>query len=302
MGIYLEKAKEPLDIPEALKSIIGEGFEAFRFFDDSVYDDRKGYNTYKIVSVNGAFVLKRYSSGEDLEAEMKQYSLLSGLPVPELLGAGGDCILMRFSPGDDLKIPTDVGLSAAADSLAAVMNAYPMGRCYAKERYGTYLKRLERRAGCLNAEPELAAAFALFYDRQEEIPLTLSNGDLLPINVLYDGERATLIDWEFGGFLPYALDIARFIAHGTDNGEVTGFRMSAEQKRAFAEAVYERLSLRPSREVYERDLKLAVFNEYVEILEYYFNEPDAERGKVFELYYPMAAALARIISEDTAPR
>lgn len=297
MSIYLEKVKEPLDIPEALKSVLGAGeVEAYRFFDDSVYDEGKGYNTYKLVCSNRAFVLKRYSFPEDRDAEVKHYSLLKGLPVPKLLGVAEGCILMDFVEGDDLKAPTDEGISAAAKSLTAVMNAYPMGREYERERYERYLRRLEKRAVCLRGEPELARAFSVFFERQKDIPLTLSNGDLLPINILYDGEKATIIDWEFGGFMPYALDIARFIAHCTEDGSVTCFRMSGEQKKLFVELVYEGLEVRPNRARFNRDILLALFNECVEILEYYFNDPTAERGKVFDLYFPMAHRLARIIS------
>lgn len=293
MSIRLEKTKEPPEIPGALEAIIGRGgFEAYRFFDDCVYDEGKGYNTYKIVSEKGEFVLKKYAGSEDLEAEVKQYSRLRGLPVPELLGVGEDCILMRFAPGDDLKNPTDEGIRAAAAALVMIMNAYPMGRGYETGRYEVYLRRLERRAKCLREEPEMAAAFKLFLNRQREIPLTLSNGDLLPINVLYDGERANIIDWEFGGFMPYSLDIARFVSHGTEGGEVTSFRMTGGQKKLFCELVYEGLNEKPPREVYDRDLALARFNECVEILEYYLNDPSAERGKVFGLYYPMAKSMA----------
>ena len=296
MSIKLEKVKEPLDIPEALKSVLGEGeIEAYRFFDDCVYDEGNGYNTYKLVCGNRAFVLKKYGYPEDRDAEVKHYSLLKGLPVPELVGVAEGCILMGFVDGDDLKSPTDDGVRAAAESLTAVMNAYPMGREYERERYERYLRRLEKRAGCLKDEPKLERAFAEFYERQKDIPLTLSNGDLLPINILYDGEKATIIDWEFGGFMPYALDIARFFAHCTADGSVTSFRMSDEQKKLFVELVYAGLEVKPERDVFDRDILLALFNECVEILEYYFNDPTAERGNVFDLYYPMAHALAGAI-------
>ena len=296
MAIRLEKIKEPLDIPEALVSIVGsDGYEAFRFFDECVYDEGKGYNTYKIVAGDKAYVLKKYGYPEDLEDEVKQYALLSGLPVPELLGVAEGCILMRFVEGDDLKNPSDDGVRALASSLCAVMNAYPMGSEYERARYEKYLRRLERRAECLKGEPELAAAFSVFYERQKDIPLTLSNGDLLPINVLYDGEKATLIDWEFGGFMPYALDIARFIAHATEDGSVTSFRMSREQKSMFLDLMYEGLEVKPGREIYDRDIRLALLNEYVEILEYYFKNPREERGAVYEMYYPKAVGLAESI-------
>lgn len=293
MALLLKKPEKPLDIPNGFKEIIGAGeYEVSRFFDDSVYDDEKGYNTYKITAGGGAFVLKKYEYPEDFEDEVRQYSLLKGLPVPDLLGAAEGCILMAYVEGDDLKAASDDGVRACAESLAAVMNAFPMGRGYDEGRYQRYIKRLEKRAGYLKDEPELASAFSLFFERQKEIPLTLSNGDLLPINVLFDGKKATLIDWEFGGFMPYALDITRFIAHSRPNGEVTSFRMSNEQKALFIDLVYDKLIVRPERGIYERDLLLAELNECVEILEYYLGDQNAERGEVFNDYYPRAHALA----------
>lgn len=299
MSIRLDILNEPLDIPRAFLDITG-GSEAeiSRFFDDCVYDEGKGYNTYMISSEKGAFVLKRYRYPEDFEAEVRQYERLRGLPVPKLLGASENCILMGFVPGDDLKQPSDDGIRAAARSLAKIINAYPMGRGYEQSRYDRYLKRLEKRAEYLKDEPELKKAFDIFFERQKRIPLTISNADLLPINVLYDGNKATLIDWEFGGFLPYSLDIARFITHCTENGEVTSFRMSGEQKKLFLDLVYEKLFVKPSRDVFDMDVLLARLNECVEILEYYLGDPTVERGAVFELYYPMAKKLAADITAN----
>ena len=113
--------------------------------------------------------------------------------------------------------------------------------------------------------------------------------------MLYDGEKATVIDWEFGGFLPYALDIARFIAHSRENGEVTGFRMTEAQKRLFLDLVYVGLENKPSREAYDRDIRLALLNEYVEILEYYLGDPTVERDAAFNMYYPAAKEFAAIM-------
>ena len=295
MGVTLKKAEEGFELPDEFRAIVGGEYEALRFFDDCVYDEEKGYNTYKLVTPNGAFVCKKYAYPEDREDEEKQYALLSGLPVPKALCWGDDCMLMEFAEGDDLKSASEDGVRAFAKSLTAVMNAFPMGRCYDDKRYLRYMKRLERRALCLDEEPVLKRAFGVFFERQKEIPITLSNGDLLPINVLYDGVKATIIDWEFGGFMPYALDIARFIAHSRPNGEVTSFKMTDELKRLFLDLVYDGLIVKPAREVFDRDIKLALLNEYVEILEYYLNDRTAERGKVYEDYYPRAKMLAEEI-------
>lgn len=296
MSIQLVKFENPLYIPSAFGNIMGTGeYDVFRFHDDCVYDADKSYNTYKITANGKSFVLKKYEYPEDYESEVRQYSLLHGLPVPNLLCAADGCILMDYVEGDDMKNATDDGVSAAAQSLAEVMNAYPMGRDYEMGRYDTYIKRLERRASCLKNEPEIERAFGVFLQRQRTIPLTLSNADLLPINVLFDGRRAVIIDWSFGGFMPYALDIARFFAHTTPNGEVTSFRMSDYQKKLFVELVYDGLEIKPDRKIFDRDILLAELNELVEILEYYFNDPHAERGNVFELYYHAAKRLASVI-------
>ena len=297
MGVYLEKTEELPEIPEALRRIIGTDDHALlRFMDDEVYDDEaKGYSVYKLVTGDRAFVLKKSESAEDFRDEVKHYSLLKGLPVPEFLGAADGFILLSFVEGADLKKPTDDGIRAFAKSLTAIMNAYPMGRDHERGRYDVYLKRLEKRAAFISCKPELSSAFSVFLERQREIPLTLSNGDLLPINALYDGEKAVIIDWEFGGFMPYSLDIARFFAHGRVSGKASPFRMTDEQKRLFVDLVYGGLTVKPPRAVFDRDVLLAEFNEYVEILEYYFRETTAERGETFRDYYPRAKELAALI-------
>lgn len=294
MGVYLEKLEDTKELAPTVKKLAGASdFEAYRFCDD-FEGEPKLYTVFKIVTDNGVFVLKKGEDEEYHEAEKKHYALLSGLPAPEYLGESDGYILTRFVSGDDLKTATDDGILAAAKSLAEIMNAYPMGRDYDGERYQRYLRRLEKRAGCLGEEPELARAFKLFFERQKEIPLTLSNSDLLPINVLYDGKRATIIDWEFGGFMPYDLDIVRFVAHGCTNG-ATPFYMTDEQKRLFTDTVYALLTVKPDRERYESDLVLAEFNEYIEILEYYLGDKTVPREGTFEHYYPRALALARVL-------
>lgn len=293
MSVYLEKAKELPEIPGALKAIVGADVtEALRFMDSSVYDETKGYSVWKLITKEASFVLKRSEDEEGFNAEVRHYGLLSGLPVPKLLGAAEGHLLLEFVEGTDLKEPTDEAIRAFSESLTAIMNAFPMGRGYEKGRYERYIKRLEKRAGYLSDEPELLKAFSVFFERQRDIPLTLSNADLLPMNVLYDGEKATIIDWEFGGFMPYALDIARFIAHGRASGSVTPFRMTDAQKELFLDLVYGGLEAKPSREVFDRDILLAEFNECIEILEYYFGDKTVERDKVYFDYYPRAAALA----------
>ncbi len=296
MSIVLKKPERPVVLPKEFVERIGaENYIVTQFYDSCVYNHEKEYNTYKITTPDKSFVFKQYGDEVDYEMEVEHFSLLKGLPVPKLLGCAEMSILMEFVEGDDLKNATDKGLRAFAKSLAAIMNAYPMGHEYKKDRQEQYLKRLEKRAACLKDEPELCEAFAIFLERQADIPLTLSNADLLPLNVLYDGNKATIIDWEFGGFMSYPLDIARFIAHYRPNGEVTSFCMAEEKKELFVNRMYDALEKKPVREIFDRDIMLAIFNEYVENLEYYFNHKEEERGAVFTDYYARARELAKII-------
>ena len=81
MSIQLVKCENPLDIPSAFRDIMGAGeYDVFRFHDDCVYDAGKSYNTYKITANGKSFVLKKYEYPEDYESEVRQYSLLRGLP------------------------------------------------------------------------------------------------------------------------------------------------------------------------------------------------------------------------------
>ena len=297
MGVYLEKNDDKTELAGPLLKIAGVSlFDAYRFCDD-FEGEPKLYSVWKIVTDGGVFVLKKPEDDESYSAEIEHYRLLKGLPAPEFLGAADGYVLTRFAEGEDLKTASDGGVTAAARSLAAIMNAYPPGRDFPRERYDVYIKRLRRRASSLKDEPELAAAFRVFLDRQLEIPLTLSNSDLLPINVLFDGERAVIIDWEFGGFMPYSLDVIRFTAHGCEDGS-TPFYMTEAHKKLFHDTVYGLLETRPDRARYDRDLLLGELNECVEMLEWYFNDPTAERDGVFRYYYERARALAKRITGE----
>lgn len=56
--------------------------------------------------------------------------------------------------------------------------------------------------------------------------------DLLPFNVLVAPEGARLIDWEFGGILPYPTSLARLLAHGSEDD--TQLFVMQESDRQFA--------------------------------------------------------------------
>ena len=95
----------------------------------------------------------------------------------------------------------------------------------------------------------------------------MSNGDFLQWNVIYDGENVVMIDWGFGGMMPYSLDIARFLAHATETRSTFPFYMNDAQKELFLDRMYEALKTKISREQFNLDVKLATLNEYIEFVE-----------------------------------
>ena len=169
-------------------------------------------------------------------------------------------------------------------------------------RFQRYWERIHRRAKCLKKEPEIAAAYNRFLERQKSCPRTLCNGDFLQFNgILHEG-RVYMIDWGFGGIMPYALDIARLIAHGSEKQEAGGFPfyMDDDLRKAFVQAQYERLRQKPDWERYLMDIKLAALNEYVEFLEEDINDPEVSREEIESgIYYKRARKLAEIINSDS---
>ena len=107
-----------------------------------------------------------------------------------------------------------------------------------------------------------------------------------------------MIDWGFGGIMPYALDIARLIAHGAEKQEAGGFPfyMDAELRKLFVREQYEGLRQKPDWDRYLMDIKLAAFNEYVEFLEEDLCDPEISREEIEGgYYYKRARELAELI-------
>ena len=147
-----------------------------------------------------------------------------------------------------------------------------------------------RRAQFLADKPVLRKAYQIFLDRQLIAPCTLSNGDFLEFNAMFDGEKVVMIDWGFGGMMPYSLDIARFIAHATETRCTFPFYMNDSQKELFLNEVYAGLKDKISYEQFRFDIKLALLNEYVEFVE---AEEDEDGW-----YLEHAEAIAQEICEE----
>lgn len=294
MSAFLEKLDDVSALSETVGSILGPGkFSADRFCDDFA-DEHKRYEVFRIVHPRGTFVLKRFNKPERFAAEKAILERFSpDLPVPRVLGFSADSVLMEYIAGDDLKEMTDESVSAAAASLAEIMNAFPLGD-YDRAVADKEIAYREKRLDTLKNEPLLYAAYSRFLDRVREMPLTLANGDLVPINCIYDGNRVRIIDWEYGGFMPYALDIGRFLAHSGE-GAAFPYRMTPAQKALFVDRLYDNLRNRPERAVFDRDVTLAVLDELLMVLSFYYKDPTVPRDETFRVYSEQAAALAKAL-------
>ena len=126
----------------------------------------------------------------------------------------------------------------------------------------------------------------------QELPRTLCHDDLLPFNLLI-GERAVLIDWEYGGMLPYPGSLARLIAHGREDDSYLFFMTQAD--RAFAiDYYYDNLVKKHgiSFEEYRRTLDYFIFYEYTEWI-MLGNRYDARDDERFGYYMKLAEELAQ---------
>lgn len=296
------RAEESTDAPETENTDI----LAERFCDDGEGEVNR-YNVYKITTEGKCYVLKKSD-----EAEIGVYERFlkgQGLPAPDYFGSarwgGKRWILIEYVPGTDLRDYTSDMALPCAESISRIANRYwqedeaAFVRKKRDDRFERYWKRINKRAECLKGEPVLKEAYDRFLERQLTCPRTLSNGDFLQFNAIFRDGKVTLVDWAFGGIMPYSLDIARMIAHGTEDRRTFPFYMTRAHKELFVERTYELLEHKPPHERYLADVRLAVLNEYIEFIESDLLDTSRARDQVFDYYYAGARKLAEeILGED----
>ena len=234
--------------------------------------DCREYDVYKLATADGDRILKK-AGGREAE-NYEKYLKQKDFCVPRFYGC--------WNEGTDTWIML---AKAAAKSIVQIQNSF--WNHSDRERFEVYLERINRRFTCIKDEPEIGKAYGLFLERQKTCPRTLSNGDFLEFNAISKNGQVSIIDWGFGGIMPYALDLARFIAHTTEDRATFPFSMNDSQKRLFLNEVYENLTEKPDYKQYLSDIKLAVLNEYVEFIE---ADEDDDRW-----YYDHAKLFAREI-------
>lgn len=304
-GSYLEKIEDIREISEL--KIILKAFEPAqeatyieRFHEDGGGCDR-AYNVYKITKDNDSYILKK---SEDNEIEVYEKFLKDkSLPVPKMTSwtciEDTKWILIEYIPGADLRIFNKALAGECADSLTRIFNIYWQENDFEKNkldnRFERYWTRINKRAECLNKESKLAAAYNIFLERQLICPRTLCNGDFLQYNAIKGKEGVVLIDWAFAGIMPYSLDIARLISHGSEKSFPFPFYMTDEYRKIFVRGVYDKLLYKPDYKQFVWDIILSCLNECIEFIEEQLRDETEERDEVFDYYYKNADILADII-------
>lgn len=258
-------------------------------------EDGEPYAVWRVDTDAERFVLKRADA-----AERAVYgTFLSSNPpyAPRLFAAaaeeGAEWLLLEYCAGEDLCRCDRKRLSTVIDALAAMQTAF-WERSDLVSACGGVPHAIEgrRRRGTYLFDPVLETAYARYLDAFERLPRTLCHDDLLPFNVLSDGTRAVLIDWEHAGMLPYPTSLARLLAHGQEQSDALFYCTEAD--RAFAiEACYER-SIRQKGigyAAYREALDLCLFYEYCEWI-MLGNRYEQAKGETYERSQQEARRLA----------
>ena len=204
------------EMPAAVKPFHGE-------------EDGAEYTVWHVDLQTGPKVLKKTTRQERAVYE----TFLSGFTaVPRCYGfyeTGEDVyMLMEYFDGQTLSRCTREKLTLALDALIELQNAW--WRDTTRADAGLSFERCyESRQKWLPHMADLTEAFEAYLEAFRTVPRTLCNDDLLPFNVLSDGQRAVIIDWEYGGILPYPCALARLIAYGEDREDAL-FYMTQEDK------------------------------------------------------------------------
>lgn len=231
------------------------------------------YDVFKITAAAGAYILKKSDTTEyDVYVRLSRYD---NLPVPKFYGAfcqGEDVwLVISCTEGQRPENMTDEITTSAAKALAEVANYFwneeqPDEDTDKGEMFEHYMQQAEERAKALADYGAIPSAYDIFLRRQDVCPITMCNRDCLQKNMVWNGEKIIITNWNIGGILPYSLDIAKFIANAAKKDDDAVICMDDRQKQLFLDSYYESLIKKPERSVFDKDVQLALLNEYCELI------------------------------------
>lgn len=227
-------------------------------------EDGREYAVWKLRTDRSGLVLKKTTRKE---REVYETFFREGGPAPEVHAFGeidGDIwMLMEFVSGGTMSRCSRDRLVLTLDALIESQKKWWGDSAHDDVGYG-FRESWPNRCKRLSYLGDLSPAYQAYLDAFETLPRTLCNDDLLPFNVLADENRAVILDWEYGGILPWPCAIARFLAFGEPEGDM--FRMSGEDRQFALDYYYDRLIREKgySRDEYDRIMELFFLKEYSE--------------------------------------
>ena len=253
---------------EELTDILSRfGLTAAKLRQFKAEEDGCPYSVWHVQTETEDYVLKR---AKGLETEVYRSFFPTKKPyAPALIDTAAyqndRYLLLEYCPGRDLRRCDRERLILALDALGAMQDEF----WQREELYDAActleksIKAIENRGRWLGSE-RLETVYEKFIQVYRQTPRSLCHDDLLPFNVLVD-ERAVLIDWEYGGVLPYPGPLARLIAHGREDEKAFFYMTCAD--REFAIDYYYRICAEKhgiSYEEYRRTLDWFLFYEACE--------------------------------------
>lgn len=227
-------------------------------------EDGKPYQVWKLQTDRGELVLKQTNSME--QAVYETFFREDG-PAPKVMAFGTYenelYMLMEYASGSSMSRCTRDRLIRTLDILIDSQRRWWGNGSCAEVGYG-FSQCWPNRCKRLEYLGDLKPAYQAYLDAFERIPRTLCNDDMLPFNVLADERRAVILDWEYGGILPYPCALARFLAFGEEEGDL--FRMSEEDRQFALDYYYEHLIRDKdiTRKEFDRTMDLFFLKEYAE--------------------------------------
>lgn len=204
-------------------------------------EDDTLYEVWKVTTPEGEYVLKKAKSHELAVYDAFFREDLPGAPrfLEAAEAEGENWILMEYVKGTDLRRCDRESLTAALDALISLQDRFWESPETAGYSFEESLQSRKNRGSFLN-DPFFEQAYGRFLELYESLPRTLCHDDLLPFNVLVDGDKATIVDWEYAGILPYPTSLVRLIAHGRE-AEDAFFYMTEADKTFAIDYYYEHL-------------------------------------------------------------
>lgn len=229
-------------------------------------EDGEAYQVWQINTDGKRYVLKK---AKGYESQLYK-TVLSDLEraVPRLV-AMTDCegetfILTEFVDGDDLRPADREKIRDTIDALIYLQDKFWDFHSDTGLSFETSLgSRISR--GEYLCDSKIEEFYLEYLSLYKQLPRTLCHDDLLPFNVIAGENGAYLIDWEYGGILPYPTSIARLIAH-CEEDENAFFYMRDEDKIFALDYYYDNLIKKKgiSRQEYDRAVDLFLLYEYCE--------------------------------------